>query len=84
MSTTHVNSIKVKVFRAPTFLGGAQGPDVQQYLGDSKVSIGSYFEPHSMVVASGLTVAEKEALLPTFVGVEPTHPDFMKKVELYL
>jgi len=83
MSTEHANSIKVKVFRAPTFLGGAQGPDVQAYLGDSKVSIGSYFEPQSMVVASGLTVQEKEILLPVFVGVSSTHPDFMKKIETY-
>ena len=83
MSTEHQNSIKVKVFRAPTFLGGAQGQDVQTYLGDSKVSIGSYFEPQSMVVGSGLTVQEKEILLPVFVGVSSAHPDFMKKVETY-
>jgi hypothetical protein len=78
----HENSIKVKIFRTETFLGGAQGPDVQAYLGESKVSIGSYYTSiNSATVGSGLSVEEKELLLPDFVGVSATHPDFMKKVE---
>jgi hypothetical protein len=80
---THENSIKVKIFRAQTHLGGSQGPEVQAYMGEAKVSIGSYFEPNSIAIGSGLTFAEKEVLLPQFVGVSSTHPDFMKKVETY-
>lgn len=79
----HENSIKTKIFRAQTHLGGSQGPDVQAYMGEAKVSIGSYFEHNSMVIGSGLSITEKELLMPTFVGVSPTHPDFMKKVETF-
>lgn len=81
-SMSKENSITVKIFRTPTFLGGSQSPEVQEYLGEAKVSIGSYFAAGaSTTIGSGLSVEEKELLLPEFVGLGITHPDFMKKVE---
>ena len=77
----HKNSKKVTVYRAGSFLARGQGKEIEDYFADSKQSIGSYYEsPNSQRIASGLTFAEMNILLPELTEVNNTHPEFMKKV----
>lgn len=81
---THENSIKVKIHRASSFLGRAQGPDVQAFMGYSKASIGSYFASgNSKKIGSGLDYEEEELLLPEFLDVNAAHPEFRNKVSQF-
>lgn len=80
MAEVHVNSKKVTIFRAGSFLSRAQGKDVEQHFADSKLSVGAYFEKDSQKVASGLDFEEEELLLPTIIDTPPTDKEFRKKV----
>lgn len=81
----HKNSHIITIFRSGSFLSRAQGTkDAEVFFGDSKQSIGSYFESsNSRAIGSGLTTEEIEVLLPKFVGVQPNHPEFMNKVDFF-
>jgi len=77
----HKNSKKITVYRAGSFLSRSQGKEIEDYFADSKQSIGSYFESASSPrIASGLTFAEINMLLPQLTEVDNTHPEFMRKV----
>lgn len=79
------SSIKIKVYRASTFLSRIQDKSVDDYMSMAKMSIGSYFESRtSRRVGTGkLTQIEFDLLLPRFVEVDAKHPEFMKKVTEY-
>lgn len=81
-TSTHPNSKTITIFRSGSYLSRAQkGPEVQEYLSMAKVSVGSYFEKDSQKVASGLTFAEEELLLPTLIDYTKDDRDFRKKVK---
>lgn len=82
MNSSETNSIKIKVYRGSTFLSRVQGKEVDDYLSMSNVSVGSYFESRlgGKVGTGKLTQQEINVLLPPFVEVDSTHPEFMKRV----
>lgn len=84
MDTPHVNSKTITVFRAGSFLSRSQGKDVEDHFAMSKASIGSYWEGGgSQKIASGLSSAEEELLLPSIIDITPQDKDFRREVTRY-
>lgn len=85
-SQTHPNSRIITIYRTTNALVRAQGGNgnqnnaVQDYLSNSHVSVGSYFEKGSTVVASGLSSKEKDIIMPHLVDADPDDRDFREKV----
>lgn len=81
MSTLHVNSHKITIFRTGSFLSRAQSKETNDYFSQTKESIGSYFESQtSAKVGNGLNFAEEKLLLPEMIDTEATDREFKKKV----
>ena len=82
--TTHKNSKIVTIFRAGSFLSRAQGKEVQEFLSTTKKSVGSYWESiSSKRIASGLSFAEENFLLPYLLDVPAEDREFRKKVSTF-
>lgn len=78
MSNKHVNSHKVKIHVAGTFLSRAQTATNPGYYATAKESIGSYFKNGR--TATGLSLEEEKILMPHVIDTEITDRDYRKKV----
>jgi hypothetical protein len=80
----HQNSRRVTVYMNPSFLSGAQTPEVQAYLATGNESVGAYFENRdSTLIGTGLSIEEKKYLLPELLGVSSEDRDFIKLLNEY-
>lgn len=82
--TQHPKSKKIVIFRAGSFLSRAQGKEVDDFYATSKKSVGAYWETlSSKKIASGLTFAEENILMPHLVDAECDDKEFRKKVSTF-
>ena len=77
--TENLNSKKVVIKRAPSFLSRTQGKEADEFYQSAVKEIGSYFESSSSYrIASGLNVDEEKLLLEQQLGIDPKDRDFIK------
>lgn len=80
-TSRHPNHRPVTIFRAGSILSRAQGPEVDDFFADSKLSIGSYYDTlNSNKIGNGLTREEEELLVPSVVDLKADDRDFRKKM----
>lgn len=79
----HENSRKVFIRRSAPFIARAQN-SAKDFYDNGAQSVGSYFETvNSKRVASGLTMAEENLLIPAILGLHHEDRDYFKERNLY-
>lgn len=80
----NINSKKIRIQRAGSFLSRAQGKDIDGYFADAIQEVGPYFEsPSSKRIGSGMTITEEKLLMPDLVGVQATDTGYLAKRDNY-
>lgn len=77
--STHVNSRRITIFRAPNFALRAQNDEsVIDYFSQASEGFGAFWD--GAVIGSGLTPAEQDLLMPYILGIGTAERDFRKQV----
>jgi hypothetical protein len=81
--STHPNSKVVTIFRILPFHARSQ-KDLTDYYNAASYAIGSYYKSvQSKVIATGLSEAELQLLMPAMIGLHPSDKDFRKELMNY-
>ena len=81
---SHKNDRFVWLKRTPPFAQRAQSAEIAEYFATALNDIGSYWAGKGSVeVGTGLTISERELLMPYIIDTEPTDREFKKKVSDY-
>lgn len=77
----HKNEKFVWLKRTPPFAQRAQSKEIEEYFATALNDIGSYWAGMgSTEVGTGMTIRERELLMPHIIDTEPTDREFKKKV----